>query len=462
MDMTRREFLAGGVLALGSLMAADRSTPEGATPPARRLAIGIISDLHIDKNAAVLQKLERALDFFRNEKVDGVLIPGDIADNGLAMQLEELAIAWEKIFPDSKGSDGRAVEELFLYGDHDNRGRWMDGELERIKKSYNLSGRELADNAIFTHPEEHWRRIFKEPYSPIVHKRVRGYDFVLAHFNPQARNQTPGLREFLSHLSLDPSKPFFYAQHRVLRNTACGPGAWGQDDGSAGEVLSAYPNAVAFCGHGHQTAVREDSIWQGAFTAIEVPSLKYVTHEADHANNPNGALAEQGLVMSVYDGFIKIDRLDFTSATPLAQPWIVPLSPGKFNRETRRQNAIAPQFPPAAKLDAAIKSQTICLSFPVAGGLNGGVRAYDYEATVYAIRFGGNVQSETRRFFSPKCDHAASAEPEKMTIDFPLDAFKPDCLPASKHDGALHIEVRPREIFGGTGRPITSDIPFLS
>ena len=39
------------------------------------------------------------------------------------------------------------------------------------------------------------------------------------------------------------------------------------------DTLSAYPNAVAFSGHSHWTLNDERSIWQGAFTAVSVPSL---------------------------------------------------------------------------------------------------------------------------------------------------------------------------------------------
>lgn len=457
----------GGV-AFGGLVAASALPAFADETNVRRLRIGIMSDTHLDKGASAAQKLKRALESFRRERVDGVLVCGDLADNGIVPQLEELARTWESVFPDSKGLDGAHVERLFHYGDHDNRGRWMSGEDERVRKQYGWTEKKLAENACFLRPKETWERIFGEPWSQIVHKRVKGYDFVLAHFNPHGRNTTPGLKQFLEGMSIDPSKPFFYSQHRVLRNTVCGPGVWGQDDGSVGKLLSAYPNCFAFCGHSHQTAVREDSIWQGAFTAVQVPSLKYVTQEDGHANRLDGREAEQGMVMDVHDDRIALHRLDFTSEARLAPSWIVPLVGGtrSFARETRRCAAKVPEFPVGARLGAKIDEttdsggkvhRTLYLDFPIVNGHDGGVRAYDYKVSVFALCFGGDVVRDERYYFSPKCHFAPSADTGTMQVSFPLDGFKKWNSLKSRSYGALHVEVRPREIFGGLGRAIEAD-----
>ena len=463
--LDRRGFLK---LGMASASAAALAAPFPAEE-ARKLRIGILSDTHLDGGAAAAHKLERALESFRKGRVDGVLICGDLADNGVVPQLEELARTWDKVFPGSKGMDGSHVERLFHYGDHDNRGRWMSGEAERVRKQYGWTEGELAENACFLRPKETWESIFGEPWSQIVHKRVKGYDFVLAHFNPHGRNTTPGLKQFLEGISINPAKPFFYSQHRVLRNTVCGPGVWGQDDGPEGRLLSAYPNCCAFCGHSHQTAAREDAIWQGAFTAVQVPSLKYVTREAGHENKPNGYLAEQGMLLDVWDDRMTLHRLDFANQKPLGPSWTIPLVGAAipFAHETRRRAAKIPEFPEGARLEAKIEEKvggdgiprkTLSLSFPVVNGRAGGVRAYDYEVAVHALCFGGDVTRNVRRYFSPKCDFAPSAEAEKVEILFPLDGFKTWNALKSPTYGAIHVEVRPRETFGGVGRALVADV----
>lgn len=122
--MMRRDFLKGTAAVAGMLHfrhVAGATFAHGASAP--RLRIGILSDTHLDGGAAAAQKLERALRFFREARVDGVLVCGDIAHNGLVPQLEEFAAAWQMVFPGDCGLDGMHVEKLFHYGDHDTGGK---------------------------------------------------------------------------------------------------------------------------------------------------------------------------------------------------------------------------------------------------------------------------------------------------------------------------------------------------
>lgn len=467
MKTSRREFVSGAAACgfFGAMRASVLSLDAITASQGLRLRIGILSDTHLDKDSTAARKFKRALEAFRKRRVDGVLICGDLTDNGIIPQMEEVARTWESVFPDSKGLDGTHVERLFLCGDHDNRGNWMSGEDKRVCGQYGWTKATLDENTCFLRIKETWERIFGEPWSQIVHKRVKGYDFVLANFNPSGRNTTPGLKQFLEGVSIDPAKPFFYAQHRVLRNTVCGSGAWGQDDGSVGKLLSAYPNCCAFCGHSHQSAVREDAIWQGAFTAVQVPSLKYLIQEAGHENKPDECCAEQGMLLDVYDERMAIHRIDFANGKPLGPFWEMPLGANArpFAHETRRRSAPVPEFPAGAKLIAEIKQgggavdRLLSLEFPVVNGLQSGVRAYDYEVTLDAILFGGNVQRSVRRVFAPDCHFAPLADGETMKVELSLREFRKSRALKSPKTGALHVSVRPREVFGGIGRAIETD-----
>ena len=469
MNISRREFLEGGV-AFGGFAATSTLLAFADETNGRRLRIGILSDIHLMERYAA-EKFERALLAFRKGRVNGVLICGDLADYGVVPQLEEVAAVWEKVFPDSKGLDGEHVERLFHYGDHDNGGYAHKGD--NVLKRYGWTDAERNANTIFYHPKETWERVFGEPWSPVTHKKVRGYDFVLSHHMRERHNDALGLDEFFESFKPDPHKPFFFSKHRVLRNTVCGPGVWGQDNGKVGKLLSAYPNCCAFCGHSHQTAVREDSIWQGAFTAVQVPSLNYVTLEDGHSNKPNGYLAEQGMLLDVYDDRMALHRLDFASQKPLGASWTITLvgDARPFAHETRRRIAKCPEFPEGARLEANIEvsdagngkpHKTLSLSFPVVTGSAGGIRAYDYEVTVYAVCFGGDASKATRRYFSPQCHFAPSVDTGMMQVSFPLDEFKKWCALKSPTGGAIHVEVRPREIFGKTGRALEADVMVVA
>lgn len=459
----RRTFLRLGAVAasMPSMLAFCRCADEP------NLRLGILSDIHL-RDALAAKKLERALLAYRGGRVDGVLVCGDLADNGIVPQLEELARIWEEVFPGSKGLDGAHVERLFHYGDHDNRG--IVNVPEDVVKRYGWTVAERNTNAITLRPKEVWERIFGEPWSPIVHKRVKGYDFVLSHYTPQGRNSPLGLEGFLREFKPDPDKPFFYSQHRVLRNTVCGPGVWGQDNGTAGRLLASYPNCCAFCGHSHQTAVREDAVWQGAFTAVQVPSLRYVTQEPGHGANEKGYLAEQGMLLDAYDDRLVVRRLDFTTGRSLGLDWEIPLVGGArpFAHEIRRRVMPVPEFRENARLVASINSldgtgrdKSLVLDFPVVSGNAGGARAYDYEVVVDAICFGGDARRAVRHFFSPKCHFAPSAEPETMQLRIPLREFAEWYSSTGDKWNALHVAVRPREVFGRAGRALEADIQYV-
>lgn len=481
-DMTRRDFLKEGAafaamggrrgflkcaLAAGAFPHLAFAAPEGGAD----LRIGILADLHLHDDAGTTRKLERALRFFREARVDGVLVCGDIAHNGLVPQLEELAAAWQMVFPGDCGLDGMHVEKLFHYGDHDTGGKCHfrgDGTAEKLMEHYGCTRAGLDGMAIAPRRRETWERLFGEPWAPVMHKRVKGYDFVLSQYTAEGHNSAFGLGDFLKGFNPDPRKPFFYSQHRVLRNTACGSGAWGQDNGSAKAMLSRHPNCCAFFGHAHQSAIREDAIWQGAFTAVQVPSLSCVTQEPGHANKPNGWMAEQGMVLSVYGDRMVIQRIDFANRKPLGPAWELPPSSGgmPFAHETRRRAAVRPEFPAGATLSAKMEERgkdgdlhrSLTLEFPIVNGIGGGVRAYDYEVAVDAICFGGNAQRGVKRYFSPKCHFAPSADTGTMTVTYGLDEFKAWNSLKSRNWGALHVAVRPRETFGGVGRALEADV----
>ena len=57
-----------------------------------------------------------------------------------------------------------------------------------------------------------WEKCFKELWAPIIHKNVKGYDFVLCNFTagePDNKwgNNTPGSEEFLAKLNLPKGRP---------------------------------------------------------------------------------------------------------------------------------------------------------------------------------------------------------------------------------------------------------------
>ena len=129
MEFSRRFFI-GSCLAAGA--SAGCSSFKGALSSRPIAKIGVLSDVHLnvpgDENYFL-----KALEYFRDNGADGVLIAGDIADKGRISQLRRAGEAWFKVFPDGKAPDGRKVEQLFVYGNHDRWG-WTWGLNEEQKK----------------------------------------------------------------------------------------------------------------------------------------------------------------------------------------------------------------------------------------------------------------------------------------------------------------------------------------
>ena len=481
MDLSRRGFIGAGIALAAT--GAGGFTARGE----RRLRLGVLSDIHITDERAT-EPFEAVLRIFDRAKVDGVLVCGDLADYGVVPQLEAVARAWFRVFPDGKGADGRPVANLMHFGDHDTTGSTYRRcrpcvEMfpdEEAMKGVSIGRMDLAGRKAV------WERCFREPWAPIVHKRVRGYDFVLAHFtrgepgNAKGDN-TPGLAEFLSGLKLDSKRPFFYSQHRVYRRTVGGEFLWGQEDGTTGALFAAkYPNVVAFCGHSHETGADDLNVWQDGFTAIQVPSLRYCVTRGGRENgfslndrgirSPGYSMPEmgvgegydftrQGYVVDVYDEGLVVSRREFKAGTRLGPDWHVPFAPkrdGRYPHPTRAGTVAAPRFPAEAavavarvrtKDRAGVEREMFELRFPTAGSTPSSPRAYDYEVCVEAAREDVVQTVASRRFFSRIIYGEASDR--EVVARIPVEDVPTDRL--------TRFAVRPVSAFGRRGGVICTE-----
>ncbi len=440
--MTRREFFAAS-----AALAASPSLAVSPVGPVR-LRLGVISDIHITDWAST-EPFKAVLREFDRLGADGVIVCGDLADYGVIPQLEHVAKAWFEVFPDGRGSDGRPVANLMHYGDHDTRG----ATYRRCKPCVKMFPDEDEMKKVIIRWNDRkalWERCFREPWAPIVHKRVKGYDFVLSHFTQgeegnERGDNTPGLAEFMAGLNLDPNRPFFHSQHRVYRNTACGPHVWGQEDGSTGALFAAkYPNAIAFCGHSHQCAVNDQCVWQGAFTAIEVPSLRYCVTLGGRENGFSGFdrktkkllrtmpamkvgegydLTRQGYFVTVHDNCMVVRRREFKHGVSLGPDWVIPFpAPGDrpFAFERRARTVPAPQFPKDAVVDVkevrakdrqGVERDMYELTFPPAASTASTPRANEYEVRVEQQACDVVKTVATRRFYPADYIYGGEREP---------------------------------------------------
>ena len=465
----RRSFLkvTGAIAALGApnLFAKERVRPD--------LTLGVISDTHIGTRDSAVT-LERTLKFFRDRKVDAVMICGDLSDWGLLSGLKYIAETWEKVFPRSKGAGGKTVHKLFCTGNHDYEGWWygdMTAEMHAL-------GYDEDEALVKLGMKKCWEDVFQEEFAPVRKRTVNGFDFISAEW--YGYDKEPGYDQtadwFAAHGGeIDPAKPFFFFLHQPPAKTTASS-CNGKLAQMVTDTLSAYPNAVAFSGHSHWTLNDERSIWQGAFTAVSVPSLSCTGVMDGYENGAdmrNGKTTRampmiparfrmeepQGLVVTLYRDRMKMERFDFKKFVHTAPTWNVPLPlvdatcPYAFPAHSAR--IPVPEFSAKAKLSLVTRNTetrggkweiVLVAGFPAANAVSV-ARAFDYE--LRAVLKDGSV-AVMKRFLSPAFHKLKEDESDCMTfwmnvLDLPQDAD-------------YRIEVYPRNCFGVCGKPLVSEM----
>ena len=452
MDISRRSFL-GGAFSLGALSGCRAfNAPAGFfSGSGANLTLGVISDIHVDAAKGDFKKFgdtaqfERTLRWFDAQGVDGVVVAGDMADNGMVNQLECVGEAWFRVFPDGRSDrDGRKVEQLFVYGNHDYEGQHYDKFDVRYFEKKSFEAAQIARD-----PAKAWKLAFHEDYSPIWFKTVKGYQFVGAHwhFGKDSWDGIPAVEPwFKEHAAeLDRTKPFFFIQHPHPKDTVYGEDAWGADKGYATRALSAFPNAVAFSGHSHTSLTDERSVWQGAFTSIGTSSLRYGGSVDQYAQR-------QGMLVKVYDDRIVIVRRDFLHDESLGDDWIIPLPAADakpFAYDVRKAKGSAPEFAADAKLAVTREEKGWLVTIPCADAA--ATRAFRYEVATGLKDKDGKAL--TFRAYDAKYNmpRFMSGAPTKYLI-------KAEALPKGADGKALapKIVVTPLDSFGNRGKALSA------
>lgn len=463
-----------------ALLAWAVAAPAAEVP---RLRLGVVSDIHCQKLAEPGEDpfkvhntatFEHALGHFREIGVDAVVIPGDLANLGLISEMEDVAKAWFRVFPGDRGKDGRKVERIIIYGNHDMGGYpWVRGRYKTED--------EARPFMLLTNREAAWERIWGEKYEPVFIKDVKGYKFVGAHWcsrgcTGRGERFNPYLAEFYGKHAdeLKGTKPFFHVQHPHPKDTCYGPWAWGYDEGLSTAALSQFPNAIALSGHSHYTPTDDRSVWQGAFTSIGCGCLRYqdiageefaATGGFENGSTPSSPKAKElnaaklmskldlsrdrtGLVMEVYDDRLVIERRDFVNDMKLGDDWVVPLpagTGGPMDFAVRKSKAPVPRFAADAKIErtegwsscrgSKEKLAVKTVSFPAAVASDG-TRAYRYVIRITDAA-GGSVAE--KNVAAPDFCRAKSFPNERISCPFaaiPSDA---------------RITVTPYNVFGASG-----------
>ena len=449
-------------LLLVSGIAADA---DGSTAKEPNIRFGVVSDIHVTtfESAATFR---RALRYYREHDVDAVMICGDLSDFGVLCNLENVAKSWYEVFPGDRGKNEKHVEKLFIYGNHDVEPAEYGIGHVKLARSLILCPGYRADEVRLQRLDQYglgkaWEECFHETFQPIYHKKVCGYDFIGAHWDTQACVR--GLEEwFATHgKELAPDRPFFYFQHPHPKDTVYSYGPFTHDNGTSTRVLSAYPNAVAFSGHSHMSVTDERSLWQGAFTSIGASTLVYrgSAEPAKLIENTYSVVdptepARQGLLVSVYDDFIIIDRWDFAHDEPVDESWRLPLPAKPKSLMDRKAQSLAPKFE---------KGSAVVVGFPGKQGADGFVRfppavaEMDARPHDYAITIEHRIDDEILSCHMFRAYGPTVVLPKKHDRDVSRVTIKVPSAYCPHYDiGQVRLSVVPNNSLGKSGMAITS------
>ena len=382
------------------------------------LIVGVVSDVHTDmgsRGGSEERRFRKVLAYFDRRKVDVVIGGGDYIEIGWRQWLQRFGDLWFEVFPDGKRSDGQPIEKVFAYGDH---------EIEHYCDIYLRQAPDRAQEYDITRDPiplygrgKIYEEAFREPWAPVMHKRVKGYDFVIGHFTmfdgPDGAKWgkvIPGAPEFLTTNRFDRTRPFFYVQHKPVAETAISPDTNYQSTKKIRQALDRHPNAVALFGDRHPNCVSEYCLWQDTFTCIAAPAMQYTCTDSGHENGstsddnfserpprqmPGVKLKEAGafLVMLVYRDRIVVERRNAEWTEKVAEDWVIrtPTAKRKAASFEARQAKAKPAVFPA---DAAVKvtcvegkdrrgnpSNQYVVTFPQAKVDDLYGRAFDYRVT---------------------------------------------------------------------------------
>lgn len=351
--MTRREFL-GGITVLFASAAAKRLCAE-ALMNEPLLRFGVMSDTHLETKDDP-EWLGRVFKYLYGRNVDAVVISGDITERGLDDEVDFLMRIWKSAFPGDVAADGRRVEKMFVWGNHD----YCDASYMRKMPKDEFAA--LASRSVIGDKNAAWRRIGEGAFpGETFAKKIKGFSFVGTHWKHE--NETGAWLRV--HPEVDTSKLFFYVQHPHPQGTVFNPTTRRKFSGVR-EDLKSYPNCFCISGHSHMSISDDMALWQGEFTAMGTGSTKSVSVRKGRENSPgfdvdsyvphtrqfeNGK-PSQASIVSVYPDRIIVERHEFHFGGQLGDAWELPLP-----LETHPENpfvvaeaAPAPEFPPDVKV----------------------------------------------------------------------------------------------------------------
>ncbi len=378
MIMNIKHFLFVAVVALALVSCVGTESGPGAFDESSVvLSVGVVSDVHINtglpetsrkwKNA-LLQLGVKASET-DPDGLDGVLVAGDLIDYPNEPAIKEFKKVYESVL------NPEVVPLIYTVGNHDVPDyKWSGTMVKDAEYIRNVLGdiyfradvdKDAGERLECRHcvlKDYDVLTITPDGTSPIV-------------YSPEALKWLDGkLKEITSK---NPSRYVIVITHPMLYDTVYGsllgeadgvwksflPGYWATRE--LPEILSKYPQVVAFGGHLHFPLNDPRSVWQGSFTALGCASVRYMAIEAGGYEDMAGQttmkdkdeFSQGNLVQFDKKGNMRIFRMDFFNKEVIGEPLVMsrPARNGKHLEEYPFPKRAAANEPPSvSKIDVSV------------------------------------------------------------------------------------------------------------
>ena len=449
------------------------------------LSLGVVSDVHIntgvpktsEKWTAALEQLVAKASENDPDGLDGVLVAGDLIDNPNEKFLGEFKRVYESVLDPVK------VPLVYTVGNHDvPKYRWdstMVSDASYIRRL-------LGDDYFRTDVD----KVSGEGLE-CRHCQIDGYDVIAISpdgtspviYNPKALEW---LDSTLSEItSKDPSRYVIVITHPMLYDTVYGsllgeadgiwksslPGYWATRE--LPEILSRYPQVVAFGGHLHFPLNDPRSIWQGGFTALGCASVRYMALEAGGYEYMAGQtvmkdkdeFSQGNLLQFDRRGNMRILRMDFYNEAVIGEPLVMarPSKGGKHLQEYSFSRRRALNTPPS------LSSMDLSLMLaPVSEGVKSGT-----EAAGISVSFASGTDDEfvhhyeltlsrdgkvlaTKKILS---DFYKCPLPSGMKRSWTVD-FGPESAEGTLGTGKYYVTLKAYDSWDAESEPLVKEIVF--
>ncbi|MBR7104661.1 MAG: metallophosphoesterase [Lentisphaeria bacterium] len=271
---------------------------------------GLLSDTHVTPDPQSCLPLEKACELFRKHRVDLLVNAGDVADTPQEQAYVNYRKTIRKVFPEKKPPEmmSLAYHDAIGYGNYHTiyPNAWSDFKrrLELAHEMYDL-------------------------------RKIKGYNFLVF---PQGVDYARFEKMIADACKDTPDKPVFLVDHYPAWNTVFNSQTWG--DANRRRILDKYPQVIQLCGHVHAENRRENSIWQGNFTVVNIPHSR---------KSQWGHFNADATIMEIYKNKVVFRRFDAMTGKEYSpdERWTVllPHDPASALYTAQKRKLIpAPQF----------------------------------------------------------------------------------------------------------------------